>query len=68
MLVNGRWSEAVLSEYVRGKNCKRLRNFPEDSHLFEMAANAIAFELTGGEGVVEFVRVKMSDYLDKLTT
>ena len=40
----------------------------EDSHLFELAAHATAFALTGGEGVVEVVRMKMTEYLSDLTT
>ena len=55
MLKNGRWTEAVVSENLKGRDCKTLKNFGEDSHLFEQASNAMAFKLTGGEDVVETV-------------
>ena len=56
MLKNDQWTEAVVSENLKGRDCKTLKNFGQGSHLFERASNAMAFKLTGGEDILETVK------------
>ena len=65
-LNNGRWSEAVLDQCVRGKECKRLRNLEEDSGIMQLASQALSFKLTGGEKIQEMVTEKLEKEYQRL--
>lgn len=56
MLENYHWNEAVIAENLRGRNCKRLRGMDVDAELFSLASHAMAFKLTEGDKVLNFVQ------------